>query len=267
MRKVKSKKDDYTVECKSQSETADVLNYIYDNNECSWLHWKYVSKFKDNKGNQNDDINDSIPERLNHLPVISFETWQGLPDEEPKDFVLPEKWCVQWNKEVGKYFAERSDKCYNDSWDYLKNINNSNQNILDYSDKPLVASFSHFGNNTYYTEITFEQFKEHVLKERKIVGYKLVKEEYKKAVKAIINREDWFHNFDINLKEKGFNFAYTDEKGSVHSNIKKSGVLDLWFEPVFEKETIKLKSGIELSESDIEEVKEILKNKTESFTF
>lgn len=168
--------------------------------------------------------------------------------KEENEFVLPEKWALKVNEEVKRYYEYYSAQGYHHS-SYLET------NHWDISIR------------NGYDEITFDQFKEHVLKEpnevysnsefnseSKIIGYKLIKEEYREvACKiAFYGREGDFFNLNGGVNFKNNSGAYY--------NLREAGVMH-WFEPVFEEKKIKLTSGIELTEKDIEEVKEILKNK------
>lgn len=182
--------------------------------------------------------------------------------KQENKFVLPEKWAVKINKELQKkleYYSAQGYHHSNNEWDII---------IID-----------------GFELITFKQYKEHVLKdilnpeydpkdvafendvysnsefnsEKKILGYKLIKPEYKEAVKDIVciheDGERWFNDrFEINVSEFGYNL---ESKRGVCDLIKKAGVMH-WFEPVYKKESITLKSGVKLSEDDIAEVKEIL---------
>lgn len=91
--------------------------------------------------------------------------------------------------------------------------------------------------------------------EKKILGYKLIKPEYKEAVIIICDFDS--NKVDLILYKGGYNFTH---KSHSWCKIKEAGVMH-WFEEVYEKESITLKSGTILSEDDIAEVKEILKNK------
>lgn len=194
--KVQSKKDYYTVKCVNQAQTADVLNFIQGNDKRDWFHWIYVSKCE-----EGDDYNNSIPESLSHLPIISFEKWQSLPD-----FPKPEY-------------------------------------------DPKYVAFKIF---------SVSELEE--VKPKKIIGYKLIKPEYWESVSIITgivnlesDTEDQKKKYVIDwMKHDNFGFA---------RKLREAGVLDIWFEPVYEKESITLKSGVKLSEDDIAEVKEILNNK------
>lgn len=191
------------------------------------------------------------------------------------DFVLPEKWCVKHYPETLEWIRNNAEH------------NGASINEASYYYYPCDASYSNYSNRFPfggYIEITFDQFKEHVLGEvkqtinlsifnyktnkyettyhseswvkpidiKKIIGYKLIKPEYKEAVRAITGL-------------KGFSFSCFEKEGIERmewsvDTLKTAGVMH-WFEEVYEKQTITLKSGVKLSEDDIAEVKEILNNK------
>lgn len=213
---------------------------------------------------------------------------------KPNEFVLPEKWCIKGCEELSEYFAEFG-------------INNRKNKIRSDINFPISGNLE---NQYYYkcqypnwaldkepkgVEITFDQFKEHVLKEipkpeydpkdvafknevysnsefnnetfetkcghvytenKKIIGYKLIKPEYKEAAELIA------FNHMPNLTNRSFiyqNGACFTEDCIVKDNLEKAGVMH-WFSPVYDT-SITLKSGVKLSEDDIAEVKEILNNK------
>jgi len=82
-----------------------------------------------------------------------------------------------------------------------------------------------------YPVLTFKEFKQKYLnmEEKKIIGYKLTKPEYKEAVIKICNYSVFdFKRFEIEVSE-----------GAVE-HLQKAGVLDLWFEPVYEEEKFKV---------------------------
>lgn len=88
-----------------------------------------------------------------------------------KQFILPEKWCIQGCEELGIYI--RSLKKFNRIIHPNGNITNCfyycNGDIKD------IQKWKYtLGNILNKTEITFEQFKKYVLKmeQKKIIGYK-----------------------------------------------------------------------------------------------
>lgn len=81
-----------------------------------------------------------------------------------------------------------------------------------------------------YPIYTFEQFKEKYLnmETRKLIGYKLINPKYEEAAKKLCGSNVYWRNQgDFNL---GIN-----ETVSIPL-LKKAGVLDIWFEPVYEEQ-------------------------------
>lgn len=133
--------------------------------------------------------------------------------------------------------------------------------IPDSADNLPVISFEEWQSlpdepNNVYSNSEFNS-------ESKIIGYKLIKQEYKEAVREILRAKnilhlEWFLDyFDDNLKDYGWHFEQYDTQPSICKTIEEAGVMH-WFEPVY-NESITLKSGKVLIASEIEEVKEILK--------
>jgi hypothetical protein len=122
----------------------------------------------------------------------------------------------------------------------------------------------------------FKELQKETDKTLKVIGYKLVKEEYKEAVRELIksNRhhdgEWWWQNFDKNLIKNGWNFkahSYKNESDSIQFIINEAGVLDLWFEPVYEESTetkimdYLAEQGIEINEECASEIIKIVNEK------
>lgn len=195
--------------------------------------------------------------------------------KQENEFVLPNEWCVKVTKESVNLLDEfKKNKGYKDNasqWQYV--------------------AFNGDGlGDKYIKEITFDQFKEHVLKEiptpenetpysvardiakelegesKKIIGYKLIKPEYKEAVSKIINDES-YTEFNLNGKEEWIikpNTFFT----SACERLNKSGVLDIWFEPVYELTTSEKlinflnEQGFKISEKDVETIIKIVNDKS-----
>jgi hypothetical protein len=155
---------------------------------------------------------------VGQLAKIYPKEWELVED----DFVLPEKWCIK-----GCYEMECWQK------DDMHNRTNS-----------LFSYYSHWYQTTGvqllyweisdnkpdgYTEITFEQFKKHILKQdimgKEIIGYKLKEDckQYELAAAKIVDC-------------KGAKLYGLVNASSDIEKLKESGVLDLWFEPVYEEE-------------------------------
>lgn len=164
----------------------------------------------------------------------AFNNFTNLPSYSVKeflkdDFVLPKKWCIKLTKENKQT---------------VQNWRIKNHYDCDINEGHFIfenASWN-FNNKDNELEITFEQFKEHVLKEeimeKKIIGYKLVKTEFRDAVRAIVTDKKWFDSHFDNISEVG-NFGNIDghlEYNEIYIEIKNAGVLDLWFEPIYEEE-------------------------------
>lgn len=149
-----------------------------------------------------------------------------------------------WNREQLKeqYYDKNLDKGF---------VNVNSENVIElhtHSCNNDVISRKHL-----LKEIPKPEYdpKDVAFNQSKVIGYKLIKSEYKKAVNALIS-EDKDSNWILENIVKYGNALWED--------LNETGVLDIWFEEVYEN-SITLESGVKLSEDDIEEVKEILKNK------
>lgn len=119
------------------------------------------------------------------MSVVSQFLPKGHPDKiDSKEFVLPEKWCIKLTEEnvdiLGKWRTDgilRDPKFAKEGW-YLHTPMNGKKGYNEPSKDP------------DYTEITFEQFKQHVLKESPVV--KTPKEEnyVGRTIKALVNSPD-----------------------------------------------------------------------------
>ncbi len=173
-----------------------------------------------------------------------------------KGFVLPEKWCIKRDK--GNY--KTVNRFFNDGCEGKPYIDNDG-----YMHFPNTANFKGFktANHNFsviqggYKEITFEQFKTHVLEQKnmtkKIVGYNLVKKQYEDSVRAITGSSWWNNNATTNLATRGWNFSYVEGVNrpgdvSIYGALAQAGVIDLWFEPVYgEASTMLNIRGVEVN--------------------
>lgn len=91
------------------------------------------------------------------------------------------------------------------------------------------------------TTIEFNQI-EDFMEDKKIIGYKLIKPEYRQAALGLIPTSVYLSSPKLISKE-GNN--YLDSTCPTINNLRKAGVLDLWFEPVYEekKQIIKMHSS------------------------
>lgn len=69
---------------------------------------------------------------------------------------------------------------------------------------------------------------------KKLIGYKLIKPEYKEASDALLN--DACVKWDKAANFRGYYHLILNSE--TISNLKIAGVLDLWFEPVYEESVI-----------------------------
>lgn len=160
-----------------------------------------------------------------------------------EEFILPEKWAVLRTKENYKILNNWANSQNN------KVLHNSPDGYIHSVDYGINGWTGKFGESCYYagdnkhpdhTLITFKQFQEHILKQtntmkeenKKIIGYRLIKPEYETAVLKLVNYN--YHKLDT--AERGYDLY---SEGYLVEKVKKAGVLELWFEPVFEN-TIKL---------------------------
>lgn len=91
--------------------------------------------------------------------------------------------------------------------------------------------------------------------EKELIGWKLEKDEYREAAGLIAYLGYGDNRFSY--YESGCNFR---KDSTAEERLKKAGVLELWFSPVYKEEekTIKLSFG-ELTQEDIEQLKQALK--------
>lgn len=132
------------------------------------------------------------------------------------------KWCVMGCVEVSEwaskhfgchaYVSKDKHLCVLESYSHYSFCDSSEKKLSD------------------YVELTFEQFEKYVLKSKdmdKVIGYRL-KEDCKKYIPALDAISSGFSEGDYEITIKGVFFKH----------FKKAGVLDLWFEPVYEEEKI-----------------------------
>lgn len=163
----------------------------------------------------------------NNLPEVSIN------DFIEEEFMLPKMCCVKITKENKETFRNNNIE----SMPYVDGVIERYFCTNDYK-------FIYHSPDIYGTEITFEQFKKYILKqeimEKKIIGYKLKKEVY-----YINGREKYFYNGivnigfihdvnDFNAENINKSIKNLNDGHEVIKNFKAAGVLDLWFEPIYE---------------------------------
>lgn len=198
------------------------------------------------------DEDENYKPYISDKEIITFE--QFIQDNMKK---LPKKWFVHSKtKEEDKIIVD----WFNEK--FSKNVN------YDFH----IGGFCCTSDGQYsycksykieeeYTEITFDEFKENFVKEqKKIIGYKLIKREYEKAVELIANNYIVHNNLTLleYLKVGGYSNVCV-------KSLEESGVLDLWFEPVYEPEKKKLET-IEMGDFTLSITKDGIFHKEENIT-
>ena len=224
--KIDKKNDEFIVDCtnNSKEERQQVYKFLVDNRNYSksYLEDYYpvivCNKKQDysNWGGLENYYN--WVDSKKDIPVYTFEKFEEMYLKE--EFILPVKWCIKDCKKVTEYGAKRFHHKMDNIWEdaYL---------CIDESS----GKYNYLKKKYNYTEITFEQFKKYVLKNnnmennKQIIGYKLIKEEYREAAYKIANVSCFFNGM-VDFEENCY----------IEKNLKEAGVLDLWFEKVYEKE-------------------------------
>ena len=224
--KIDKKNDEFIVDCtnNSKEERQQVYKFLVDNRnyEKSYLedyfpvivcnkkqdysNWGGLENYYNWVGSKKD------------IPVYTFEKFEEMYLKE--EFILPVKWCIKDCKKVTEYGAKRFHHKMGNIWEdaYL---------CIDESS----GKYNYLKKKYNYTEITFEQFKKYVLNQnnmennKQIIGYKLIKEEYREAAYKIANVSCFFNGM-VDFEENCY----------IEKNLKEAGVLDLWFEKVYGEE-------------------------------
>ena len=169
------------------------------------------------------------------IPVYTFEQFKEMYLNENKMYSIKDLekrkngkcWVVQINTENEHKFL----KSYFPEMTYYKSVLNGY--IVDMTNCGISEFCNYDGGD--YNKITINQIKEWNMENKKIIGYKLIKPEYKDAALKIgdstgFNTDN--NNTQSYLKEDVL-LSYASR--SIR-NLKEAGVLDLWFEPVYEEE-------------------------------
>jgi hypothetical protein len=144
-------------------------------------------------------------------------------------------------REVYKFLVD--NRGYNPSYlmnDYANIVCNKTEGTTNF--RSLENSKSYYPS---YPVLTFQEFKQKYLnmEEKKIIGYKLTKPEYKEVALKISNTYGNWENtlsvYDISITQKNY-----------INRLQEAGVLDLWFEPVYEEEEFKVGDYITVVENN-----------------
>ncbi len=139
---------------------------VYKLNRIEDSHYYYIVDGKSKEIKVSNPIKDRNP-NLTIFEIVSKPS-PILENNLKEEWKLPEKWYIKLTEEnqeiVGNFYAKYTSDCYKDSgWNSISSHNSADKSILS-GEKGLGASFS--GNRG--TEITFDQFKQYVLKESPI---------------------------------------------------------------------------------------------------
>ena len=170
---------------------------------------------------------------INNLPEYNIQhefTFEEFKSYFEEEFVLPEMWYIKDCEEVAKWASKVFD-CGSFVGDKYLHV--------DQKLYPKTGCYTFYNKMEGYTEITLEQFKKYVLKEvnmeKEIIGYKLIKPEFEKAASEIVGDKVGCINF-IRCREYQNHIIPTRNFDTNLRILKESGVLDLWFEPVYKDE-------------------------------
>lgn len=156
----------YIVRCNSTNESTEVCTFI--KGRLFQTYSRYVIKHDGLLDKIHSDANiwDEIPEKVTHLPILTYKTWVKMKDF--KEFVLPKKWfikCTASNRTIlNKWRKERANKVWcNDAKHLRVGSILLSKNI---SDDSYYYDNDRFYGDDYsdYIEITITQFKHYVLK-------------------------------------------------------------------------------------------------------
>ena len=209
----------------------------------------------------------------NKITYEQFLKYVLKQDAMEKDFELPKRWAVRVtdeNKNILTKWVKSHDDFVKDAFLPIRNY------VVNFHPDKSYQTYARDLKITEYTEITYDQFKKYVLgsdrdidkiideelnkavsnypvtsKEyfnesnninltnatmKEIIGYRLIKPEYEEVTyqigdKGIVSINDNGTQFYYQIK--GYLPLAADK--SIR-NLKEAGVLDLWFEPVYEQE-------------------------------
>lgn len=176
----------------------------------------YYANFTNANGNYHSSQHK--PTRGKEITFDQFKKY--ILNETPKTSkveTFPEFWQIRRDPSnyivINEWMNEHHSSTHNRYSDSYGLVNNKNQN------KSI---------DQHLPEITFEQFKIHVLKqtkmEKQIIGYKLIKPEFVDAVNQIV------HHRSVT---EMLTWMEDRPKGTYFDLLKSAGVLDIWFEPIY----------------------------------
>lgn len=162
---------------------------------------------------------------------------------------LPKKWCVRSeHKSLRDYCNKHGAHPPYTTQECAKFYCHFPKVTTDYC---TITTSARIGPG--YTEITFEQFEKYVLnnkegekkmEEKTIIGYELIKSEYEEAAIAITGFISGPDKFKVWMRKS--------PDGKFAERLRDAGVLDLWFEPIYEEDEYPVGEFILLEDSHAE---------------
>lgn len=249
----------YIVICNDDKETHEVAKYIkgYGN----WTHYKYVINHKGllNNNHTEGNIFNSIPEKVKHLPILSFQEWKDLfpatkPKLEPMKQSINTKTQIEFNalmeyfEKIGIHWGSgnmATDCFYH--WEKHKNLTGIQ----------IKLNSCYYGNINSHSEegyeiISFEDFaKQNNIKIpiQQSTSNKLIingVEVPQEIVELMLQRQvEQGHLRDITVFQKdysadkstgGFTWEYTPEKGNFWNKVLSNQDFNIFFEKYPKKE-------------------------------
>jgi hypothetical protein len=155
-----------------------IPEYIECTNPQSWK-----TTIKENNANLifKNDFKSTCHTQIKDLNLLTTSQFKPSTKEaydaqfvtKKPEFVLPEKWCIKnTDKVIGDWFNQMTNSVNNNLYNqdchinqYLNSHNYSGDKITEYKNGGVLKNFSFNIKDPERVKITFEQFKQHVLKE------------------------------------------------------------------------------------------------------
>jgi hypothetical protein len=212
-----------------------------------WLNKTYTAHIKGNASNypyygfggeniKDTDLYYAELTDFKNIPIeFTLEQWDQIINKSVEEFKLQEIWFIQLtedNYDIVKNWHKSVDIPRERSYD-IGSFYGINYGAGD------AWGYNYLPENTQV--ITTEQFIKYILKQKvmkengkEIIGWKLKDscEQYEKAAVDICRAQGSIKT-NLNKYAEGYNFT---KDSDVSDWLRDAGVLDLWFEPVYEEE-------------------------------
>lgn len=227
--------DEFIVNCtnNSKEERQQVYKFLVDNRNYSryYLTNNYpiiVCNKKEMNSNHYNTVD--TQKAFPNYPIYTFEQFKKMYVNANNMKIYTIEELRNAPIQIRVYSGEQAIKLayaagYYTDWKPL----NAKYPIYCYLDEQTHPSWNPFPFKNKLTIIEFNQIK-NFMENKKIIGYKLIKPEYTKAVCAI----EGYICFGENIRDGHVIFLENREEG--FKKLQDAKVLDLWFEKVYEKE-------------------------------